>query len=96
MPGLDPKNYFWNGKTAFLRYYIEKWRRLLYPNQWYQSQHTLEIQMVEMTILAMMIVTMMMMTVETETDAEEIMMMDLGEALRGKEGTIHPGGQDRY
>merc|ERR1712089_13773 len=22
MPGLDPKNYFWNGKTAFLRYYI--------------------------------------------------------------------------
>merc|ERR1712243_317659 len=31
MPGLDPKNYYWNGKTAFLRYYIEKWRRLLDP-----------------------------------------------------------------
>merc|ERR1711867_112000 len=31
MPGLDPKNYFWNGKTAFLRYYIEKWRKLLDP-----------------------------------------------------------------
>merc|ERR1712082_67018 len=31
MPGLDPKNYFWNGKTAFLRYYIEKWSKLLDP-----------------------------------------------------------------
>ena len=31
MPALDPKNYWWNGNTAFLRYYIEKWRRLLDP-----------------------------------------------------------------
>merc|ERR1712089_94608 len=34
MPGLDPKNYFWNGKTAFLRYYIEKWRKLLDPTNY--------------------------------------------------------------
>merc|ERR1712240_432628 len=31
MPALDPKNYWWNGNTAFLRYYIKKWRRLLDP-----------------------------------------------------------------
>merc|ERR1712089_13685 len=34
MPGLDPKNYFWNGKTAFLRYYIEKWKKLLDPQNY--------------------------------------------------------------
>ena len=71
---------------------------MLYQNQWYQSQHTLENLVVETTILATMIVTMMMMTLETEADAEETMMgvMDPGEVLRGKEGTMHPGGQDRY
>ena len=34
MPGLDPRNYYWNGNTAFLRYYIEKWRRLLHPSNY--------------------------------------------------------------
>ena len=34
MPGLDPKNYYWDGTTAFLHYYIEKWRRLLHPSNY--------------------------------------------------------------
>ena len=38
MPALDPKNYWWNGNTAFLRYYIEKWRRLLDPRNYSAAQ----------------------------------------------------------
>merc|ERR1711867_415831 len=38
MPALDPKNYYWNGNTAFLRYYIEKWRRLLDPRNYSAAQ----------------------------------------------------------
>merc|ERR1711873_107042 len=32
MPALDPKSYYWAGNIAFLRYYIEKWRKLLDPS----------------------------------------------------------------
>merc|ERR1712082_24428 len=38
MPALDPKNYFWSGNTAFLRYYIEKWRKLLDPSNYSSAQ----------------------------------------------------------
>merc|ERR1712240_745543 len=38
MPALDPKNYWWNGNTAFLQYYIEKWRRLLDPRNYSSAQ----------------------------------------------------------
>ena len=38
MPGLDPRNYFWNGKSAFLRYYIEKWKKLLDPQNYSPAQ----------------------------------------------------------
>ena len=38
MPGLDPRNYFCNGKTAFLRYYIEKWKKLLDPSNYSPAQ----------------------------------------------------------
>merc|ERR1712240_158175 len=38
MPALDPKNYWWNGNTAFLQYYIEKWRRLLDPRNYSAAQ----------------------------------------------------------
>lgn len=38
MPTLDPKNYYWNGNTAFLRYYIEKWRKLLDPSNYSPAQ----------------------------------------------------------
>merc|ERR1712163_71306 len=38
MPALDPKNYWWSGNTAFLRYYIEKWRRLLDPSNYSAAQ----------------------------------------------------------
>merc|ERR1711873_343866 len=38
MPALDPKNYWWSGNTAFLRYYIEKWRRLLDPRNYSAAQ----------------------------------------------------------
>merc|ERR1712082_589240 len=34
MPALDPKSYYWSGHTAFLRYYIEKWRKLLDPSNY--------------------------------------------------------------
>merc|ERR1712240_747562 len=38
MPALDPKNYYWAGNTAFLRYYIEKWRKLLDPTNYSAAQ----------------------------------------------------------
>ena len=38
MPALDPKNYYWAGNTAFLRYYIEKWRKLLDPSNYSAAQ----------------------------------------------------------
>merc|ERR1712240_508271 len=38
MPALDPKNYWWSGNTAFLPYYIEKWRRLLDPSNYSAAQ----------------------------------------------------------
>merc|ERR1711873_22128 len=38
MPALDPKNYFWSGNTAFLRFYIEKWRKLLDPTNYSAAQ----------------------------------------------------------
>ena len=38
MPNLDPKNYYWHGNTAFLRYYIEKWRKLLDPSNYSPAQ----------------------------------------------------------
>ena len=38
MPNLDPKNYYWAGNTAFLRYYIEKWRKLLDPSNYSSAQ----------------------------------------------------------
>merc|ERR1712082_107747 len=38
MPALDPKNYWWSGNTAFLQYYIEKWRRLLDPRNYSAAQ----------------------------------------------------------
>merc|ERR1712101_103920 len=38
MPKLDPRNYFWTGNTAFLRYYIEKWRKLLDPSNYSSAQ----------------------------------------------------------
>merc|ERR1711895_174929 len=38
MPNLDPRNYFWTGNTAFLRYYIEKWRKLLDPSNYSAAQ----------------------------------------------------------
>merc|ERR1712082_153786 len=38
MPALDPKNYWWSGNTAFLRYYIEKWRKLLDPTNYSPAQ----------------------------------------------------------
>ena len=34
MPVLNPKNFWWNRNTTFLRYYIEKWRRLLDPRNY--------------------------------------------------------------
>merc|ERR1711867_248789 len=33
-PRLDPTYYFWNGKTAFLRDYIGRWRQLLDPTNY--------------------------------------------------------------
>ena len=38
MPNLDPRNYYWTGNTAFLRYYIEKWRKLLDPSNYSPAQ----------------------------------------------------------
>merc|ERR1711873_288306 len=38
MPALDAKNYYWAGNTAFLRYYIEKWRKLLDPSNYSHAQ----------------------------------------------------------
>ena len=38
MPNLDPRNYYWTGNTAFLRYYIEKWRKLLDPSNYSAAQ----------------------------------------------------------
>merc|ERR1712115_290327 len=38
MPNLDPRNFFWTGNTAFLRYYIEKWRKLLDPSNYSAAQ----------------------------------------------------------
>ena len=38
MPSLDPRNYYWNGNSAFLRYYIEKWRKLLDPSNYSPAQ----------------------------------------------------------
>ena len=38
MPNLDPRNYYWHGNTAFLRYYIEKWRKLLDPSNYSPAQ----------------------------------------------------------
>merc|ERR1711905_16062 len=38
MPNLDPRNYFWHGNTAFLQYYIEKWRKLLNPSNYSPAQ----------------------------------------------------------
>ena len=38
MPTLDARNYHWSGDTAFLRYYIEKWRKLLDPSNYSAAQ----------------------------------------------------------
>merc|ERR1712240_758254 len=38
MSALDPKSYYWAGNTAFLRYYIEKWRKLLDPSNYSAAQ----------------------------------------------------------
>merc|ERR1712101_12678 len=38
MPTLDARNYHWSGNTAFLRYYIEKWRKLLDPTNYSAAQ----------------------------------------------------------
>merc|ERR1712240_671687 len=34
MPPLNPKNYWWNGNTKRLGYYIKKWKRLLDPRNY--------------------------------------------------------------
>ena len=39
MPALDPKQFFWTGETALLRYWIQRWKNTL-NSSLYSSQES--------------------------------------------------------